>query len=143
MARKQMGNDRMRNGAPAEEGPSASDGPSEAGAVRGRPGRRSSGERREAVLALLAGKASVDQVARQYGVHPQTVEGWRDAALIAIEQAMSLGGGPTLRERELEKEVGQLKAAVAQLSVERALAIQGVEEWKRQSRPSRPTRSRR
>lgn len=33
------------------------------GAVRGRPGRRSVEDRTEAVLALLAGKATVDQLA--------------------------------------------------------------------------------
>jgi transposase-like protein len=44
--------------------------------VRGRPGRRSTSERREAVMSILAGKASVDQVAKQYGVHVATVQGW-------------------------------------------------------------------
>ena len=46
-----------------EEGPAA-----EAPSVRGRPGRRSVEERRDAVLALLAGKASVDVLAKKYGV---------------------------------------------------------------------------
>ena len=74
--------------------------------VRGRPGRRSTSERREAVMSILAGKASVDQVAKQYGVHVATVQGWRDAAVMAVEQAMTLGTGSSPRERELEREVG-------------------------------------
>ena len=111
--------------------------------VRGRPGRRSAAERREAVMALLAGKASVDQVAKQYGVLPSTVEGWRDAAVAAVEQAMVVGGGPSAKERELEREVSQLRSALAQATLERAIAMQGVDEWKRASRPSRPARSRR
>jgi len=111
--------------------------------TRGRPGRRSATERREAVMALLSGKSSADQLARQYGVHADTVLGWRDAAVSAIEEAMVTGGGDSSRERALEREVTQLRSALAQATLERAIAMQGVEEWKRASRPSRPARSRR
>ena len=45
--------------------------------VRGRPGRRSAEDRRLAVLELLSDKATVDQLARRYGVTSETVEGWR------------------------------------------------------------------
>jgi transposase-like protein len=111
--------------------------------TRGRPGRRSASERREAVMALLSGKASADQLARQYGVHADTVLGWRNAAVSAIEEAMVTDGGESSRERALEREVAQLRSALAQAILERAIAMQGVEEWKRASRPSRPARSRR
>ena len=111
--------------------------------VRGRPGRRTVAARREAVLKLLSGRASVDQVARQYGVLSETVEGWRDAALAGIEQALVIGDGRTQRERELERQVKELKDALGDAMVERAVAIRAVEEWKQQTRPSRPTRSRR
>jgi transposase-like protein len=37
-------------------------------------------ERQRAVLDLMAGKASVDQIARRLGVHASTVEAWRQAA---------------------------------------------------------------
>jgi transposase-like protein len=111
--------------------------------ARGRPGRRSAGERREAVMSLLAGKSTVDQLAKQYGVHPETVVGWRDAAVAAIDQAMVVGSGQSPKERELEREVSQLRSALAQATLERAVAMQGVEEWKRASRPTRPARSRR
>ena len=111
--------------------------------TRGRPGRRSAAERREAVMALLSGKSSADQLARQYGVHADTVLGWRDAAVSAIEEAMVIGAGESSRERALEREVAQLRSALAQATLERAIAMQGVEEWKRASRPSRPARSRR
>lgn len=109
---------------------------------RGRPGRRSAKERREVVMALLSGRASVDQLARQYGVTSTTIENWRDAAVIAIEQAMNISGGPSARERELERELAETKSALARVSVERALAIEAVEEWKKE-RPTRPVRSRR
>jgi transposase-like protein len=39
--------------------------------VRGGPGRRSVEDRQHVVLELLAGKASVDQLARRYGVNPE------------------------------------------------------------------------
>jgi len=45
-----------------------------AGVRRGRPGRRSVGERTGAVVELLSGKATVGQVAFHFGVHPKTVE---------------------------------------------------------------------
>jgi transposase-like protein len=110
--------------------------------VRGRPGRRSAAERREAVMALIAGKASVDQLAKQYGVLPSTVEGWRDAALLAIEQAMTMGAS-TPKERELEAKVEELEVALKRITIEHALAMNGVEEWKKTARPTRPARSRR
>jgi transposase-like protein len=113
------------------------------GVTRGRPGRRSATERREAVMALLSGKSSADQLARQYGVHADTVLGWRNAAVSAAEEAMVTGGGESSRERALEREVTQLRSALAQATLERSIAMQGVEEWKRASRPSRPARSRR
>ncbi|MBM4346157.1 MAG: hypothetical protein FJ100_22515 [Deltaproteobacteria bacterium] len=45
---------------------------SDSGVVRGRPGRRTLVERKEAVLQVLMGKASIDQVAAQMGV-------WRES----------------------------------------------------------------
>jgi transposase-like protein len=94
------------------------------------------------VMKLLSGRASVDQLAQQYGVLPATIEGWRQAALDGISKAL-LTDGRTERERELERENRDLKDALSRATVERALAIRAVEEWKQQSRPSRPARSRR
>lgn len=111
--------------------------------VRGRPGRRTSKEKREAVLELLSGRTSVDQVARKYGVLAETVEGWRAAALAAMEGALLTGDARTERERALERENRDLREALGRVSVERALALKAVDEWRQQTRPSRPTRSRR
>src|SRR3990170_6338777 len=55
--------------------------PASAEAARGRPGRRTAEERRTAVLELLGGKATVDQLARRFGGLPSTIEGWRADAL--------------------------------------------------------------
>jgi hypothetical protein len=62
--------------------------------------KRSAGERRE--VAPLAGKATADNLANQYGVHVDTRRGWRDAAVAAIAPAMVVGGGPSPRHKELE-----------------------------------------
>lgn len=84
---------------------------------RGRPGRRPVAERSEAVLALLSGKASVDQLATKYVVLPSTVGGWREAALKAISTALLQGDGRTEKERRLETEVSDLKEALGRVSV--------------------------
>ncbi len=57
----------------------------DAGVRRGRPGRRSTEERTQAVLELLSGKATVDQLAFRFGVQPSTVQRWHEAALEAVE----------------------------------------------------------
>jgi transposase-like protein len=110
----------------------------EGGVVRGRPGRRSVEERTEAVLSVLSGKASVDQVALQYGVHADTVEKWKEEALKAV--AESFRRGPSPHERELAKQIDVLTGALTRQTMkaellERALEMRGV--------PSLPTRSRR
>ena len=43
------------------------------GALRGRPGRRTGDERTRAVLELLSGKATVDQLALRFGVQSETI----------------------------------------------------------------------
>jgi transposase-like protein len=112
--------------------------------VRGRPGRRTAEQRREAVLAVLSGKSSIDGVAQQYGVLPATVVAWRDEAISAIEGSFARNGdGRSARERELERELDELRKVVGTLSVEKAVLLKAVDEWKRETRPSRPTRSRR
>jgi len=64
-----------------------------AGVRRGRPGRRSLDEGREAVVELLSGKATVYQVAFRFGGHPKTVEKWREVALGGgTEHSMRQGG---------------------------------------------------
>ena len=108
--------------------------------VRGRPGRRSAEDRRRAVLELLGGKATVDQVAMRFGVLPQTVEGWREDALAGIDAALKQGTGKSARELELESENTVLRetALNAQIQVTLLQKAMGITP-----RPSRPARSRR
>jgi transposase-like protein len=107
-------------------------------AVRGRPGRRSVDERTQAVLELLSGKASVDQIARRFGVRSATVEGWRDQALEGIGEAMRQGTGKSARELVLERDLSSLEKAFTHLAIKHELVERALKE-----RPSRPGRSRR
>lgn len=115
---------------------------SEGADVRARPGRRSVEERQRAVLEVLGGKATVDQVARRLGVLPETVEGWRQDALGGIEESLRRGSGKTPRELELEKEVDKLKRVVTSTAIEKCLLEQAL-EVERKKRPTPPARSRR
>lgn len=110
--------------------------------VRARPGRRTVEERQQAVLDLMAGKASVDQIARRLGVHATTVEGWRQDALGGIEQALRRGNGKTARELELEKENRTLREVVTTTSIQKCLLEQAL-DIERAGRPTVPARSRR
>ena len=92
-----------------------------ADAVRGRPGRRSGEERTRAVLELLEGKASVDQLARRFGVQGSTIERWREQALGGIAQALREGTAESARERELGRQVADLEKTVTSLAIQREL----------------------
>ena len=109
---------------------------------RVRPGRRTVEERQQAVLDLLGGKASVDQIARRLGVQSSTVEGWRDDAMGGIAEALRRGSGKTVRELELEREVRELREVVTESAIKSALLTRALDA-ERQGRPSGPARSKR
>jgi transposase-like protein len=108
--------------------------------VRGRPGRRSAADREEAVLELMSGKASVDRLARRFGVQPETIEGWRSEALEGMREAMRRGTGRNEREAELEREVKLLRETVTDSAIAQALLKRALEE-ERKGRPTVPARS--
>ena len=123
-------------GLAAGSGAERSEAQDPAGVRRGRPGRRSVEQRSEAVLELLSGKATVDQLAFRFGVHPQTIEGWRDLALEGIGQAMRQGTGKSAQERELEKKLKSLERAFTDLAIRHELVERALSE-----RPTRPGKS--
>ena len=53
------------------------------------------------VVEFLSGKSTVDHVAFRFGVHPKTVEKWREVALEGIEQSMRQGTGKSKAQKEL------------------------------------------
>ena len=105
----------------------------DSGAWRGRPGRRSGEERTAAVMELLSGKASVDQLACRFGVRPEIVERWREVAVEAMAEALKLGGPRSTREGELEKKLSSLERAFADLAIRHELVQRAIDE-----RPTRP-----
>lgn len=110
--------------------------------ARVRPGRRTVEERQQAVLDLLKGKATVDQIARRLGVQASTVEGWRDDAMGGITEALRRGSGKTPGELELERKNRDLEKVVTQLSIQKCLLEQAL-ETEREKRPIVPARSKR
>ena len=133
--RKRLGS-RVRSLGIAPEGGAERSEAELSGAIRrGRPGRRSGEERSEAVLQLLAGKASIDQIALRFGVQAATVERWREQALAGIEQALRTGETRSERERELEKQLGTLEKAFTHLAMKHELVERALRE-----RPSKPGR---
>ena len=108
--------------------------------VRGRPGRRSAADREEAVLELLAGKASVDQLARRFGVQAETIEAWRAEAVEAMRGALRRGSGRSEREAELERENKVLRETVTESAIAQALLKRALDE-ERKARPTPPARS--
>jgi transposase-like protein len=108
--------------------------------VRGRPGRRTVDERQRAVLEVLSGKASIDQVARRLGVLPATVEGWRQDALAGVGEALRRGSGKSERERELERTVEKLRHVVTETAIEKEL-LKAALDKERLGRPTPPGRS--
>lgn len=104
--------------------------------VRGRPGRRTAEERKNAVLDILAGKTTLELVARRLGVTEATVLGWKEDALLALD-TMFRKDGKSAREQELERENKVLRNAVTESAIEVALIKQAIA-----NRPSRPEKSR-
>lgn len=122
---------------PPETPPASREG--DDGALRGRPGRRTVAERTQAVLELLGGKATVDQVARRYGVRAETVEAWRADALAGIGDALRRGDGRSARELELERENAVLKDALTTQTMKAEILDRAL---KLRPHPTRPARSR-
>ena len=100
---------------------------------RGRPGRRTADERTQAVLQLLSGKASVDQLALRFGVQAETIERWRAQALEGIEGALRTGNVHSEREQTLSRELETLEKAFTRLAMKHELVERALRE-----RPSRP-----
>lgn len=92
------------------------------------------------MLELMSGKASVDQLARRFGVQPDTIEGWRAEALEGVREAMRRGTGRSEREAALERENRLLRETVTDGAIAQALLKRALEE-ERKARPTPPARS--
>jgi transposase-like protein len=104
---------------------------------RARPGKRSVEERQQAVVDLLAGKATAEQIAKRLCVLPETVLGWKQEAMEAMSAAFRQGRSETARERELHKQNTQLQRAVSKLVVEKEILQTALELRQRPTGPGR------
>ncbi|MBX3246511.1 MAG: transposase [Myxococcales bacterium] len=107
---------------------------------RGRPGRRSAAERSEAVRLLLSGKASVEQLAQKYAVSQETIESWRAQGLEALDTSFRTTSGSSAKQKELERELAQMKSALTRAVMEKELLQQAL-DIERAKRPTGPRRS--
>jgi len=89
---------------------------------------------------LMSGKASMDQLARRFGVQPETIEGWRSEALEGMREAMRRGTGRSEREAELERQNEVLRHTVTEGAIAQALLKRALDE-ERKARPTAPARS--
>lgn len=108
--------------------------------TRGRPGKRSVEDKRQAVLDILSGKATVAQVAKRLCVLPETVEGWKADALAGMESAFRQGPTQSDEDKKLAVENAQLKRVVVKLEMQKEL-LENALETERNKRPTRPGRS--
>lgn len=106
------------------------------GVRRGRPGRRSADERTSAVLELLSGKSTLDQLAFRFGVQASTIEAWRQEALIAIERSMRQGSSKPPELLELERKYSDLEKSFTRVAMKHELLERALADH-----PSRPGRS--
>ena len=106
------------------------------GVRRGRPGRRTAEERTTAVLELLGGKATADQLAFRFGVQPATIEAWRQEALLAIERSMRQGSSKPPELLELERRYADLEKSFTRVAMKHELLERALTE-----RPSAPGKS--
>lgn len=83
----------------------------------------------------MAGKASVDQLARRFGVHPTTIEKWRELALEGVSLALRQGSGKSPEVMALEKRCKQLERAFTDVAIKKELLERFLAE-----RPTRPGR---
>ena len=103
------------------------------GVRRGRPGRRTAEERTTAVLELLGGKATADQLAFRFGVQPATIEAWHQEALVAIAQSMRQGNSKSPELLALERKYADLEKSFTRVAIKHELL-----ERELSNRPSRP-----
>lgn len=108
--------------------------------TRGRPGKRSIEEKRQAVLDLLSGKATIAQIAKRLCVLPETIESWRQDALAGMQAALRQGPTVSEEDKKLAAENAQLKRVVVKLEMQKEL-LENALETERSKRPTRPGRS--
>jgi transposase-like protein len=92
-----------------------------------------------AVLELMVGKATVDQIARRLGVHTSAVSGWRDEA-VAGEAEPLRRGSARLRASSSSTRRPTARAGVTKLSIQNCLLERAL-DLERAGYPTGPART--
>lgn len=91
-----------------------------------RPSNKTSDEKMQAVLSVLAGRRTTAEVARELDVSEQSLHNWKRAFLEGGKAAFERSSGPpTSREAELEAENEELKAALGEAYLKLRLIERG------------------
>jgi transposase-like protein len=98
-------------------------------------------DRVEAVRSLLSGKASIEQLSQRYAVSHETIESWRAQGLDGLESAFQGGTSRSDKEKALEQQMAQMRAALTRAVMEKELLQQAL-DIERDKRPTVPRRSR-
>lgn len=78
-------------------------------------------QKRDAVLAVLAGKATVSEVCRELGISAQTFARWREQALAGMEDALADKDDRNRREADLERRLDDAERTIGRLALENDL----------------------
>ena len=95
-------------------------------------------EKARLVLEILAGEMTIAEAARRAKVSEQSVSNWKRLFLESGRQGLAQGGkpGPNSRERQLQSELEEVKAALGEAHVQ-------LRVWKRSAEflpPSKTSR---
>lgn len=86
-------------------------------------------EKTRLVLAILAGEMTIAEAARRAKVSEQSVSNWKRLFLESGRQGLAQGGkpGPNARERQLQAELEEVKAALGEAHVQLRVWKKGAE----------------
>jgi transposase-like protein len=69
----------------------------------------------QVALAALKGDKTINELAKQYGIHPTLIHGWKKQLLAGVEDVFARGGGAAAADdhqavqAQLYEQIGRLK----------------------------------
>ena len=84
--------------------------------MRRRRRNNSASFKAKVAVAAVRGEKTLAELAQQYGVHPNQIQGWRDRLMSSAERLFERVVG---RDNDTEHQVKELHAKIGQLAMER------------------------